>query len=46
MSNYVVSGVALSFQASRTEINNTAVEIIVQPLKIWGIAPEAPEWLE
>lgn len=46
MSNYVVSGVALSLQASRTEIKNTAVEIIVQPLKIWGIAPKAPEWLE
>lgn len=46
MSNYVVSGVALSLQAFRTEIKNTAVEIIVQPLEIWGIAPEAPEWLE
>lgn len=46
MSNYVVSGVVLSLQASRTEIKNSAVEIIVQPLKIWGIAPEATEWLE
>lgn len=42
MSNNVVSGVALSLQASRTEIKNTAVEIIVQPLKIWGICPWGP----